>query len=133
MIFIPSLPKKKEGSSILLSIPEEEEEEEDRFFTIFFSISRILFCFAQEEEGGLQIKRRGFTDLDSTVVMGQSFQFSFLILEFQSANRMNTKQLHMTKYFECFYYYNNNVSTLFSFVFFFFCETLVFSRSSKPQ
>jgi hypothetical protein len=63
----------------------QEEEEEGRIFIKKNSISRILFCFAQEE-GGLQIKRRGFTDLDSTVVMGQSFQFSFLILEFQSPN-----------------------------------------------
>jgi hypothetical protein len=109
---------------IFVQEEEDEEEEEGRFFHKFvFNLENfVLFCFA-EEEGGLQIKRRGFADLDSTVVMGQSFQFSFLILEFQSLNRMNTKQLHITKFFECFYYYNK-VSTLFCFVL--FCEIFGF-------
>ncbi|CAK9226370.1 unnamed protein product [Sphagnum troendelagicum] len=138
MTFIPSLQKKTRFKYSFIDIAflsisaqkrsneeeEEEEEEEGRFFHKFvFNLENfVLFCFAQEE-GGLQIKRRGFADLDSTVVMGQSFQFSFLILEFQSLTRLNTKQLHMTKFFECFYYYNN-VSTLFCFVL--FCEIFGF-------
>ncbi len=63
------------------------------FYNIKFNLENVVFVLLllAQEEGRLQIKRRGFTDLDSTVVMGQSFQFSFLIWGFQPPQRMNTK------------------------------------------
>ncbi|KAH9562890.1 hypothetical protein CY35_05G095300 [Sphagnum magellanicum] len=65
------------------------------FYKKNFNLDNVVFVLLllllAQEEGRLQIKRRGFTDLDSTVVMGQSFQLSFLIWEFQPPKRMNTK------------------------------------------
>jgi hypothetical protein len=65
------------------------------FYKKNFNLENVVFVLLllllAQEEGRLQIKRRGFTDLDSTVVMGQSFQLSFLIWEFQPPKRMNTK------------------------------------------
>jgi hypothetical protein len=86
----------------LLIFVQEEEEEEDRCFTKKKFQSREFcfdfFCFVLlKKEEDYRSREEDFTDLDSTVVMGQSFQFSFLILEFQSPNRMNTKQLQHDK------------------------------------
>jgi hypothetical protein len=76
----------------------------------------VLFLFKKKEDYRSREEDLQISTQQSS--WDNLFQFSFLILEFQSPNGMNTKQLHMTKYFECFYYYNDNVSTLFCFVVF---------------